>query len=788
MARDPAHSRILTNGKCSQSRDSSGRHQTHGGPRKEDESHQNPHSSSIEISGREADPRIHSQKACVQAPTDLTRVRNPGGDQQVFPLYPGLLSRADNTLVNEPILCLNSLFFGPAVPRKPPLSLDKLSSRAPPFKAAASIRHRIHLSPLPASASDDPEEFILHPGSASLSKELPIAPPNHRGSFAFLTADRISLPDDRPPPSPFAGLKWIDRLPQDFREALQYQDGNSFLDKLTYTFIDGPEAEYNRAKAPDPKLYAAGKEYVSFLQLAMESGILAWSSLTNEDPREQLLLDTICCTLFAVTKNADNDRLITWPRTQNEFLPEPPKVSLPDPSLYPGLQTPTSNLKACFLDVKDMFHNILLPPHLAKLFPMPVVHFGSLSASLQNAISTTLRMPLREDDLVRPLQATLPMGFSWSVGIAHYLAQSCITEAFRIFKDSRLSPNETLAPLFFLRENLPLILTKSSPLVLHTIDDISIVTHKWRSDAVLLLYKILRTVLTAQGLPVKQSKSSSFHKVEENEITFIGCVWRFNSGNISPSEKHISKIRKDMALIMQSERIQTFCFDRTVGRMVWLSLLNRPVLSTMMNIFNVPDSLICDGAVHVNAKMRRELLMGLALMPLCSFNTNLPLAQIVICFDASLTHGSVVATETTRNEIENLWNACQRDPKEPGRMVTGMKHFLQIKKWTHVKQKIWKKDEPIYALEASTAIMALKWLVGAGFTNQRVIIATDSDPVRFALSKGRSSCVPMMLRCRAAAAITIAYNIRAHWTYINTKSNPADPFSRPSPLNAKEEF
>lgn len=142
----------------------------------------------------------------------------------------------------------------------------------------------------------------------------------------------------------------------------------------------------------------------------------------------------VTMTSFAVVKDTKRDRLISWPRMQNEGMPKPPYADLLALDLLQNIGVPDS---ACpsgfFFDIANMFHTIRLPPSFAKLLPMSPILFGSLSKETQSAILSTKNTNLHQHVLVRPLQTTMPMGFKWSVFIAHTIAKKCIQHAYQLF-------------------------------------------------------------------------------------------------------------------------------------------------------------------------------------------------------------------------------------------------------------------------------------------------------------------------------------------------------------------
>ena len=88
-----------------------------------------------------------------------------------------------------------------------------------------------------------------------------------------------------------------------------------------------------------------------------------------------------------------------------------------------------------------MFHNVVLPTWLAKLFPLPTVSAGELSSNTISHINSRLDLGGHTDKtLLRPFQGTMPMGFKLSVFIAQTFVSSCLKQAVDIFRPSRFAP------------------------------------------------------------------------------------------------------------------------------------------------------------------------------------------------------------------------------------------------------------------------------------------------------------------------------------------------------------
>lgn len=72
----------------------------------------------------------------------------------------------------------------------------------------------------------------------------------------------------------------------------------------------------------------------------------------------------------------------------------------------------------------------------------------------------------------------------------------------------------------------PQIVSRSNvDVLLHIIDDITVVVQGWEEDDFIFLHKIMRNTVMSAKLPIKESKSRSIHEVVTRELPFIGCIW-----------------------------------------------------------------------------------------------------------------------------------------------------------------------------------------------------------------------------------------------------------------------
>lgn len=321
--------------------------------------------------------------------------------------------------------------------------------------------------------------------TAELAKRLSIAardpiPFSERGVFRLIVTERIDLPPARSNhtigrTSRLAD-RWLRHLPESISSILRGAGSDSFYSILLTRLYSNSHSP----SLPKPRFHGASNEYLTLLERAHDSGMLHWSSVAQEDDEYRVLADKVEMTLFAVTKDMYCDRLISWPRVQNELLP-PPFVSLPDPSLLGGIRCDSNGASAIFLDIQNMYHNIPLPHQLARLFPLRPVSLHQLPPPFQTKLAQYLQLSLDFPHLLRPCLGNLPKGFTWAVYIGHTIVLDCIRQAFRIFRTSTPAKPHPLTELYMTREQAPFYVSQHHPLVMHIIEDINLFLSRGRT-------------------------------------------------------------------------------------------------------------------------------------------------------------------------------------------------------------------------------------------------------------------------------------------------------------------
>lgn len=181
-----------------------------------------------------------------------------------------------------------------------------------------------------------------------------------------------------------------------------------------------------------------------------------------------------------------------------------------------------NTLSSFFLYIINMFHNLILPDSLANLFPLPPIALSNLSPKLCSYLTTHLGTPsLPAYSLLHPRQASLPMGSTWSITLAHPVVAQVISKSLHIFRQSTIPFPINPRSSFLNAPSEPFSITKASPLICHIIDDVTILLADWPPNLTYRWYHIMRHLLAAAGLPISPKKSPSFTTTVHTSIKFI---------------------------------------------------------------------------------------------------------------------------------------------------------------------------------------------------------------------------------------------------------------------------
>ena len=118
-----------------------------------------------------------------------------------------------------------------------------------------------------------------------------------------------------------------------------------------------------------------------------EAGMVEWSPLAAEYASYKGSASGPTTSSFAVRKDAQRDRLISWPRIKCPMMPSPPYVNHPDPGTFSNLRIPhDAAIQAFYLDIENMFYNYRLPRSLIIIILLRPVCLGYLRGTYSDAL------------------------------------------------------------------------------------------------------------------------------------------------------------------------------------------------------------------------------------------------------------------------------------------------------------------------------------------------------------------------------------------------------------------
>lgn len=130
--------------------------------------------------------------------------------------------------------------------------------------------------------------------------------------------------------------------------------------------IRDPKWVETRSTVPPPFVHALPGESAKLLHSAHNAGMIHWTEVAKEDANWSAMTDVLTMSSFAVSRDANKDKLISWPCVQNVELVEPPAIDLPGPSIFARLLVGAGKRRAFDLNIANLIHNIALPRWLVR--------------------------------------------------------------------------------------------------------------------------------------------------------------------------------------------------------------------------------------------------------------------------------------------------------------------------------------------------------------------------------------------------------------------------------------
>jgi hypothetical protein len=215
-----------------------------------------------------------------------------------------------------------------------------------------------------------------------------------------------------------------------------------------------------------------------------------------------------------------------------------------------------------------------------------------------------------------------------------------------------------------------------------------------------------------------------------------------------------------------------------VSSWTWALLVRRPTLSVFAAVYRFVH--MARGSVKLWPSVRRELLCVIGLVPVLSTSWCLPFDSEVLASDASLTGFGVVAASVSP---DLLYDLSLRDNAVLGdsglRHIAGLGSLLD-RSWSVIIAAPVRFAAHINVLEAMALLLAFSWYLSLArpCVPRRVLCLVDSSVVFYALSKGRSSSLPLLKVLRRLSAFLLASSVFPIPVWVPSDLNPSDAPSR----------
>ena len=491
-----------------------------------------------------------------------------------------------------------------------------------------------------------------------------------KGDYEPIDVEKLDLP------SCMEGVNedWISSLPEPFSKIFSGEK----VDYLINPLVEG--VRLNKPLIPHT-VRIMSRQYSTLVTKMARAGMLNWSRIKDEGRLYRELATDITMTLFSVVKSETADRLISWPRWQNEYMPNPPYTDLPSPDLFSSIYSHEDpKLSATYFDLSNMFHYLRIPKAVAKYLPLQPVKYGNLPEDVQAMIVRELGVIPFKCDSIRPLQKTMTMGFKWSVYAAHTAADSIIRRAFsrgRLKLISRMQNEPKLLKLSQIERTTKL--EKGCALVLHIIDDVDIVTSDWKKSQLVLFETACRMEFARFGFKTKDSKSSLPEKVIYDKILFLGWQWFLQENVLMPA---LSKLR-EVSVLSSEQRRRDFTptlFRKYLGKVLWLALGLRPSLALLKTAFIVTmENTVLSDKLITGAQLEVSQLVNL--LPIALVKPSRPTWNTIVAFDASLEAGGVKCTKAEEKDIAQLCSLAGKKRVLSPKEVVVLSEIIQKYDW-----------------------------------------------------------------------------------------------------------
>lgn len=484
--------------------------------------------------------------------------------------------------------------------------------------------------------------------------------------------------------------------------------------------------------------------------------------------------------VFAVAKKGGRQRKIWDGSKVSESAAVPPKPRrLANPSSFLDLQIdPGTPVFFSKRDASTFFDTLKVPPALQTWFGQPPItmqefqQHGLEGEALRIACDDCDHNNLGLAELLFPVHAVWPMGFSWSSAVAQDTTlATCV--AAGIAEEHILSLDHDIPQC---HDEVCFVATDDTVLV-HTD------ARKGRDTLA-----NLDRAFESHGILRNASKDISLAP----ELTALGCDLSNNPVKAEPNSEKMGQCICRTLDLLHRTHASPRAVHGLLGVWEWFALLQRGFFSIYDSVYQFVRKEPADCVFPVPGAVLNEMLVSALLAPLLSADLDRLVLPKLVATDAAPEFGfGVSACECNIREATQVCRLSERRgdyvrlTSHPGDVAEmprlGVPRKLGCTQKDFVTIICSKAKWPAHSgvLEAHACLLALKWLARrAANHHHKIPLLVDAKVVIGAVAKGRSSSRALRTILRSVAAITMGANVLPRTVYIPSESNPADLPSR----------
>ena len=505
--------------------------------------------------------------------------------------------------------------------------------------------------------------------------------------------------------------------------------------------------------------------------------------------------------LFFVRKKSGQLRMVVDCRHSNCWFRPPLGVALATGDALGRIEL-GENEKLCFAsaDLKDAFYHLQLPLALRSLFGLRAVRACDVG------VSEVEGRPVGWNEMIHPVLAAVPMGWSWALWLCQTLHEKLVLKAGA--NDSNRLADKKPVP---------------EGNVLHTeyVDNFHVIGTNHAAVK----------VLSQSGITALRNAGLIVHEEEESigSATILG--WEFSAdGKFRPTRHRLWKVRLAIQEILRVGSISGRQLERAVGHMSFICMGRREGLAVLGDVYSFIRRFY-NHPHKIWKGVRNELAIWYAISPLLWRDLRSQWSETVYATDASEWGLGATTSRIPADQVKDLGKFSERwrfgDPEfaqarrshlvdlggvgedgvadnfKSNEQATQTDPFIDRSRpvlrnvdfgvvdrpWTVVGRYKWKRQQSIPILEARAALYAVKHITRSvsGF-GRRHLILSDSMTAISGISKGRSTARGLRRVIQQIAAVCLCSRISVHVRWIPSEWNPADGPSRLWQLSSVSKF